>query len=240
MLPPVHSEKFHKLQRGRYLGDIVYGANDGIITTFAVVAGAAGANFSVGTVIVLGLANLIADGISMGLSNFLALRSRRDFDRDERKKEEEEIGQFPEVERKEVQNILERWGVPETSMEAVLAGVTKDKKRWVDLMMIEELGIIEDQSGPPIAHGAMTSAAFILAGAMPLLPYVLHIVSSAEFTVSIIATAVSLFVVGALRSSVTKRWWVRSGGEMLGVGALAALAAYVVGFAVKRFFGISL
>lgn len=240
MHPPVHSEAIHRLRRGRYLPDVVYGANDGIITTFAVVAGAAGASFSAGAIVVLGLANLLADGISMGLSNFLALRSKQDFDKEQRKKEEWEIEKFPDIERKEVREILERWGVPEPHMESVIEGITKDKKKWVDLMMIEELGIIEEENGPPIAHGAMTFAAFLVAGAMPLLSYIFPVNRESQFLVSIISTAISLFVVGALRSLVTKRSWLRSGLEMLGVGALAAVAAYGVGYLVKTTLGISL
>jgi vacuolar iron transporter family protein len=240
MHPPVHSETIHRLRRGRYLPDIVYGANDGIITTFAVVAGAAGASFSGGAIIVLGLANLLADGISMGLSNFLALRSKKDFDAEQRKKEEWEIEKFPDIERKEVREILERWGVPEAHMEPVIEGVTKDKKKWVDLMMIEELGIIEEEDGPPIMHGVMTFVAFLIAGAMPLLSYIFPVNGESQFLVSIISTGTSLFVVGALRSLVTKRSWLRSGLEMLSVGALAAVAAYGVGYIVKTFLGISL
>lgn len=238
MLPLEHTESIHELHRGRYLGDFVYGANDGIITTFAVVAGAAGAAFSVGTIIVLGLANLFADGISMGLSNFLALRSKRDFERGERAKEEMEIEKFPDIERGEVREILERWGVPEAHMEPVIEGITKNKKKWVDLMMIEELGIIEGEDGSPIAHGGMTFLAFFIAGSMPLLQYVFGIRGD-QFVISIIATGVSLFIVGALRSLVTRRSWFKSGLEMLGIGTLAAVAAYGVGYCVK-FVGIQL
>ena len=239
MSPLVHSEASHKRRRGRYLGDVVYGANDGIITTFAVVAGAAGAAFSAGAVIVLGLANLIADGISMGLSNFLALRSKRDFNAEQRKKEAWEIEKFPDHERKEVREILVRWGVPEAHLEPVLEGITRDKKRWVDLMMIEELGIIEEEDGPAIAHGVATFAAFLIAGALPLTPYVFGFGGDERFLKSVVATAVSLFAVGSLRSLVTKRSWARSGFEMLCVGAFAAAAAYGVGYALKTFFGIA-
>jgi VIT1/CCC1 family predicted Fe2+/Mn2+ transporter len=240
MQPSTHSERVHELHRGRYLPDVVYGANDGIITTFAVVAGAAGASFSAGAIIVLGLANLLADGISMGLSNFLALRSKRDFDREQRTQEEWEVEQFPEIERKEVKEILERWGVTEPHIEPVIDGITKDKKRWVDLMMLEELGIIEEEKGPPIAHGVTTFLAFLLVGGMPLIPYIFGVAPEDQFVVSIIATAVSLFVVGALRSLVTKQSWIRSGFEMLGVGAIAAIAAYGVGYAVKTALGITI
>src|SRR3989338_3048588 len=168
----IHDESLHRRERGEYLGDLVYGANDGIITTFAVVSGAAGAALAPGVIIILGLANLIADGISMGMSNFLALRSKRDFHRQQRLIEEMEVDKFPEKERAETREILRKWGVPEAHVEGALAGVVADKKRWVDLMMRDELNIIEEHVESPAKHGAMTSLAFFVAGALPLVPYI--------------------------------------------------------------------
>ncbi|MDO8505947.1 MAG: VIT1/CCC1 transporter family protein [bacterium] len=234
----VHDESVHRQAQGKYLGDLVYGANDGIITTFAVVSGAAGATLSSGIIIILGLANLVADGISMGISNFLALRSKRDFHRQQRSIEEMEVEQFPEKEREETRVILRKWGVPENRLEEVLVAVVSDKKRWVDLMMRDELNIIEDDVDSPYKHGAATGLAFVVAGALPLLPYIIPVATSSRFIVSIVATAISLFVVGSSRTLVTKMPWFRSGLEMLFVGGLASAAAYAVGFFVKELFGI--
>ena len=155
-----------------YIGDLVYGANDGIITTFAVISGAAGAALAPGVIIILGLANLMADGISMGLSNYLSLRSRIDFQKQERDREEMEVEKFPKDEKKEVKEILAKWGVPEGRIEETVASITADKKRWVDIMMVEELGIVESNIKFPGRHGMITSAAFVVAGALPLIPYI--------------------------------------------------------------------
>lgn len=128
----IHSEHLHEREKGKYLGDLVYGANDGIITTFAVVSGAAGAVLSPGVIIALGLANLVADGISMGLSNYLAMKSRSDYQKQERRREEHEIATYPAEERAEVLKILEQWKIPEPHIHPVLASITSDKKCWVD------------------------------------------------------------------------------------------------------------
>lgn len=236
----IHDERVHQREQGKYLGDLVYGANDGIITTFAVIAGAAGAALSSGVIIILGLANLIADGISMGMSNFLSLRSKQDFHRQQRSIEEMEVEKFPEKEREETRVILRKWGVPENRLEEVLVGVVSDKKRWIDLMMRDELDIIEEHVESPGKHGAMTSLAFFVAGALPLIPYLFPVPAQSRFVVSIAATAISLFIVGAARTLVTKMPWFRSGLEMLVVGGLASFAAYFVGALVKRIFGIAL
>src|SRR3989344_7597564 len=221
-----HSEMIHAKKEGQYLADFVYGANDGIVTTFAVVAGAVGAGLQTHIIIILGLANLVADGLSMGLSNFLSLRSKKSFEERERKREEYEVEKFPEEEKKEVEEIVARWGITGDHASAFVGDIISDKKRWVNFMMREELNILEDGNDRPSIHGAVTFGAFVIAGMLPLIPYVFGVATESQFTVSIIATGVSLFVVGASRSLVTNQKWLRSGLEMLLVGGLAARAAF--------------
>ena len=216
----------------------MYGANDGIITTFAVISGAAGALLSTGPIVILGLASLIADGISMGLSNYLAISSRLDYQKDERKREEFEVENFHDKERGEVKDILKKWDIHESRIEAVLDDITKNKKNWVDIMMREELGIFEDQLESPAKHGLVTSIAFVISGFLPLIPYLIGIQTSSPFILSLLTTAVSLFIVGAARTYITGSSWWKSGIQMLLIGGLAALTAYFVGGIVKDIFGI--
>lgn len=239
-MPAVHSEKIHQSEQGLYLGDLVYGANDGIITTFAVIAGAAGAALPVGIIIILGLANLIADGISMGLSNYLSLRSRISFQKRQRKIEEDEVRDFPDKELDEMRVIIRRWGVAEEKIEGVLADITADKKRWVDIMMRDELNIFEDAVEYPWKHGFMTFTAFLIGGFLPLVPYVFGVPADWQFLVAVASTGTALFVVGSARSLVTSAHWARAGLEMFLVGGLAAIAAYFVGGVVKVIFGVNL
>ena len=234
----LHSEKIHKVERGQYIGDLVYGANDGIITTFAVISGAAGASLAPGPIVILGLASLIADGISMGLSNYLAITSRLDYQRDERKREEFEVEHFKDKERDEVRHILNSWGIHESRIELVLDDITKNKKTWVDIMMREELGIFEDKIESPIKHGLVTTTAFVISGSLPLIPYLLGVHLGSQFIFSATTTAASLFIVGSLRTYITGSNWLKSGLQMLFVGGLAAFAAYFVGGVVKDIFGI--
>ncbi len=233
-----HSEKIHKTGRGQYIGDIVYGANDGIVTTFAVISGAAGASLSAQPIIILGLASLIADGISMGLSNYLAITSKLDFQKQERLREIFEIENFPEKERDEVREILAKWKVPESKIDDMVDILTANKDSWVDLMMREELGIFEDKVESPVRHGIITSISFFIAGSLPLLPYIFGIKVGSPFAFSLMTTAISLFVVGGARTIVTGSNWLKSAIQMLIVGGLAAFAAYLVGGIVKNIFGI--
>jgi vacuolar iron transporter family protein len=236
----ISPEKIHTITKGKYIGDFVYGANDGIITTFAVVSGATGAFISPGIIIILGLANLIADGISMGVSNYLSTRSRLDFQNKQRTIEENEVETAPEKEKEEVKIILRDWGVEESKVEGVADSITKDKKKWVDLMLRDELGIVEDKKEVPLLHALVTSVSFMIAGSLPLIPYIFGVAAENQFTVSVVATAVSLFIVGSMRVYVTGANWLKSGLQMLFVGSLAALAAYFVGAFVKSIFNISI
>ncbi len=234
-----HAEK-HLKGNIKYLGDLVIGANDGIITTFAIISGSAGASLSSTIIIILGLSNILADGISMGFSNYLALRSQKDYEIQERSREVYEVENFPEAEKEEVKVIFKRWGVSDNDIEKLTESVTKDHKRWVDLMMLEELGIIESEIESPWKHGLATFLAFILAGSMPLVPYFFSISHANQFSTSVISTIASLFFVGSMRSFVTKVHWLKSGLQMLLVGGLAAGSAYLVGFLIKSVFNISI
>ncbi len=231
--PTVHSEMIHAKKEGEYLADFVYGANDGIVTTFAVVSGAVGAGLPTHVIIILGFANLVGDGISMGLSNFLSLRSKKSFEDRERKREEYEVEKFPDEEKREVEEIVAKWGITGDHATAFVGDIISDKKRWVDFMMREELGILEDSNDKPAMHGLVTFVAFLVAGMLPLIPYLFGVSSHLQFRVSIIATAVSLFAVGASRSAVTSQKWFRSGIEMLLVGGIASGAAYAIGAFIK-------
>ena len=210
----------HRHLVGKYIGDLVYGANDGVITTFAVVAGASGANLSPAIIIILGIANLLADGISMGASNFLGKRSENDFAKAQLKKEDWEIDHLPELEVEEVREIYKKKGFSGKDLENAVTIITSNRKVWLDTMMKDELGIILDEKNDPLKHGIATFFAFVIAGAIPLFPYVIDM--EAPFIVSALVGAVTLFTVGALRTLITTVSWIRGGLEMLFVGGATA------------------
>lgn len=222
-------DAFHQRTSGTYVGDVIFGANDGIVTTFAVVAGSVGAGLSPNIILILGFANLIADGLSMGLGNYLGKKSEREYNAGQREKEIWEIEHFPEIETQEVRTIFEKYGFRGADLNRAVQIVTSDKKAWTELMMVEELGLIEEGDGTPARHGLATIVAFDLAGLAPLLPFVFGLSGSVAFGTSIGLAAVILFTTGAFRAKISPRRWWMAGLEMLGVGSIAAVAAYVVG-----------
>lgn len=225
---------YHRHTAGRYVGDFIYGANDGIITTFAIVAGAVGASLSPSVVLILGFANIVADGISMGASNYLGKKSEQDYARAQRKKEEWEIEHLREIEVEEVREIFEKKGFRGQDLNRAVEIVTSDRRVWIDVMMKDELGIIEEHNHDPRKHGVVTFAAFIVAGLIPLIPFMISGMSNA-FILSTVLGAVTLFGVGAFRTTITTVSWLRGGLEVLLIGSAAAVAAYLIGAVVEGF-----
>jgi VIT1/CCC1 family predicted Fe2+/Mn2+ transporter len=220
----------------RYLRDFVYGAIDGAVTTFAVVAGATGANLSDTVVVIMGVANLIADGFSMGVSNFLGSRAERQQRDRARRRQERDVARHPDAERAQLRAIYEGKGFEGEDLDRVVAVLTADEERWVDTIMTDELGYGRDASDP-LRAAAATFGAFLLIGALPLAAFIYDLLPFADvrhpFAWSAGLTAVAFFTVGALKARVVgQRWW-RSGGETLLIGGAAATLAYVAGVALE-------
>lgn len=230
----------HAGSGAQYLGDLVYGGLDGIITTFAVVSGVAGANLGTGVILILGLANLLADGVSMATGAYLSTKSEQEYYLQERSREEWEVEHFPEGERAELYELYRARGYPEEDAKQLVSIQSRDKTRWVDAMMLEELQLLRND-GNPLMNAGATLLAFIVAGSVPLLIYLLGLAvpvpTHLSFPISMGLSGLALFGLGAAKVLVTSQRPLRSGLEMLLVGGLAAAVAYGVG-ALLRNLGI--
>ncbi len=221
---------------GLYLKDFIYGAIDGTVTTFAVVSGVAGAGLPSGVVIVLGLANLVADGFSMAISNFMGSRAERQMREKARKVEYRHIEIFPEGEVEEIRQIYALKGFENQALDSAVSAITSDKKRWVETMLHEELGLPENPSKPWKA-ALTTFIAFVLIGLAPLGSFLLNWtfpgLIDRPFLWSSALTSAAFFAVGAAKSRyVIQSWW-SSGLETLAMGGAAAGLSYWIGWALK-------
>ncbi len=223
----------HGSTLGPYIHDIVYGANDGIVTTFAVVSGVAGAELASYVIVILGFANVLADGLSMGLGNYLSAKSRGDNYQRLLKEEMREIEEIPDIEREEIREIFEAKGFKGVDLERATDIITSDKKAWADMMMREEHGLLPDEDGTPVMHALMTFVAFVIFGSIPITPYLLPIPHESRFTVTVVSAAIALLIVGLLRSYVTRERLIKGPLEILSVGSVCAFVAYYVGVALK-------
>ncbi|MEQ8839803.1 MAG: VIT1/CCC1 transporter family protein [Acidimicrobiales bacterium] len=221
---------------GSHLRDFVYGAIDGTVTTFAVVSGVAGARLSATVVVILGVANLVADGFSMAVSNFLGSRAEEQQQARARREEQRHLDLVPEGEREEIRQIFAAKGFRGEQLERTVEVITGDRRVWLDTMMTEELGYAQ-RSSNPVRAAATTFVAFVAVGSLPLLVFLYDLAFTVEvahpFAWSAGMTAVGFFAVGALKSRfVDQRWWT-AGLETLAVGAVAAGLAFALGAALQ-------
>jgi VIT1/CCC1 family predicted Fe2+/Mn2+ transporter len=219
-----------------YLSDFVYGGIDGSITTFAIVAGVTGASLSPTIVLILGFANLFADGFSMAVGNYLSTKSKKEYADKIRKSEEHSVINIPKEETEEIREIFSEKGFSGQQLDDAVEIITSNKEIWVDTMMKDEFGIFEDHTSP-LKSALVTFISFNLIGIIPLLAYVLSYFSdsfrSNTFTLSIILTSIAFFIVGSVKGRIIGKRWVFSGFETLLIGGAAAVIAYVVGYLLR-------
>ncbi|MFC7339269.1 VIT1/CCC1 transporter family protein [Haloferula chungangensis] len=231
----------HRLSSGvsqDYLKDSVYGAIDGAVTTFAVVSSVAGAGLGSGIVIIMGLANLLADGFSMASGNFLGTRAENQAADKAKREEELEIDLHPEGEREEIRQIFARKGFEGETLDKVVEVITADKARWVKIMLQEEHGIGPDR--PRALRAAFaTFIAFLVIGAIPLVAYFINLLKPGlianPFPVACVLTAISFAIIGSLKARVVGQNQIKGILETLSVGALASGLAYGIGFLLRPF-----
>lgn len=220
-----------------WLPDFVYGGIDGSVTTFAVVAGVVGANLSTPIILILGFANLFADGFSMAVSKFLSDKAELDRMNYLKMIEEQSIIEKPGEEKREIEDILKGFGFKGEDLKRAKKVIISQPKVWVKLMMTHELNIIEENINP-IKGAFFTFLAFVLIGLIPLLGYlfqdILIIPSDKLFTGTIVSTLLALFFVGTIKSSFSNRYWFYSGLETAFVGGIAASIAYGVGYLLQN------
>ncbi|MGR3620864.1 VIT1/CCC1 transporter family protein [Pseudophaeobacter sp.] len=208
------------------LRDVIYGGIDGSVTTFAIVAGVAGAGLSPFVIVALGLANVLADGFSMAAGNYSGTKAELDNLKRLRRVEERHIRDYPEGERGEAREILRLKGLSGPVLEAATDAICADHEAWINLMMEGEYGASAVDPDPMRAALA-TFAAFLAAGMVPLLPFLFG--WSSAFSVSVWLTLATFFGIGAMKSHWALTPWWRSGAETLVIGGAAALLAYGVG-----------
>ena len=208
------------------LRDAVYGAIDGAVTTFAIVAGVAGAGLSPFVIVALGLANVLADGFSMAAANYSGTKAELDNMRRIRKIEELHIQHYPEGERLEVREILAQKGLRGDVLNLATDAITKDRESWIAFMMEGEYGL-GGVDPHPRKSASTTFLAFLGAGIIPLFPFILGLGNA--FSISATLTMVTFFAIGALKSVWSLSPWWRSAGETLMIGGVAAAIAFFVG-----------
>jgi len=222
-----HTEAAH-MPGGGIVRELVFGANDGLVAAFAVASGVNGAGVTSKVILIAGLAELIGGTISMALGAYLSTKSQIEYYRGEMNREAYEVDNFPDVERQEIKEIYESKGFRGEILERIISHITSDRKRWVDIMMNEELGLSLDAGISPMKSGIATGGAYAFGALMPILPYI-FMQPANGLIASVAITLTVLFGVGAAKTIVTGKNFLRSGFESMAIGGLAAAATFLAG-----------
>ncbi len=223
---PHHEEHFTGNASVR---DVVIGMSDGLTVPFALAAGISGAVAATGLVVTAGLAEIAAGSIAMGLGGYLAARSEEEHYRSELAREEREIIEKPDAERREVREILEHYGLTPEESGIVMAGLERRPNAWRDFMMRFELGLEEPDPKRALRSAGTIAGAYIVGGMVPLAPYML-ITDDASRALwwSVAVTGIALTAFGWLKGRFTGVSPLKSGVQTVTTGGLAAGAAFLI------------
>jgi vacuolar iron transporter family protein len=225
---------------GDYIKSAVYGGLDGIITTFATVTSVAGSGLPHSVILIIGLAHLVADGLSMGLGDMLSSQAEADLVKHERARETWEFENYPEGEMEEMIELYEKKGIATDDAKLVVQTLAKYKEAFIDIMMVEELNLMPtDDEDSPLKGGIITFVSFMLFGVIPLLSYLVNLIPGlgmspdTTFNASCVLTVITLFLLGAVKGSFVGQRWYMSGGSMAVNGSIAAFCGWLIGYLLK-------
>jgi VIT1/CCC1 family predicted Fe2+/Mn2+ transporter len=209
--------------------EVIFGFNDGLVSTFALVAGVSGAVMSNAIVLLAGVAGMLSGAISMGLGAYISSKSQMEVYRREIEREKQEIEEKPSHEKAEIREIYRRKGFKGKELENIVKKISSNKDVWLQVMMVEELGLGIQRFDNPVKLGAVMFVAFVVGALIPVVPYVVINEVPAALQVAAALSLVGLFAMGSAKTVITKRSWLKSGIEMVVVGSVAAVVTYFVG-----------
>ena len=220
------AQRFSSPPSQSYLRDWIYGGIDGAVTTFAIVSGVVGGKLSALVILILGFANLLADGFSMAASNYLGTKSEIDQYQHYKAVEEKHIDTVPEGEKNEIRQIFKNEGVKDADLDTIVRVITANKSLWIKTMLQDEYGL-PGSNRSPLKSSLITFLSFLIFGMIPLMPYIFSI--NNPFRISCLLTGATFFIIGSIKGLWSPKSWYHSGFETFLIGALTAALAYYIG-----------
>lgn len=233
----VSSDEKH-IKAGDWVKLMVFGGLDGIITTFAVVAGASGGGLGTNVILILGFSNMFADALSMGMGEALSSKAENERILKERDREAWELSNYKEGEVKEMVDLYEERGMERRDAEIAVRLMAKYEDFFVDVMMVEELGLqVPGEDENVWKDGLIMFSSFVAFGIFPLLAYVIfasfNLELSTLFGIACGITGIMLFALGVFKSKFTGQVWWQSGLEILILGGTTAAVSFLIGWIVE-------
>jgi VIT1/CCC1 family predicted Fe2+/Mn2+ transporter len=220
-------ERWHR-GGGSSIRELIFGINDGLVSTLSLVSGVAGADPGRGVILLAGVAGLLAGAISMAAGAYISSKSEREVYEAEVERERQELRDNPEEEMEELRILYQIQGFDEAEAGEMVARLTPDREGMLQRLLQEELGLAPERFPNPWKAGAFSGGAFVVGAIVPLLAhFFLSGITAVAFSVGLSVSG--LFVIGVLKTLFTQRPWWRSGLEMVGIGLLATAVTYLIG-----------
>jgi vacuolar iron transporter family protein len=214
---------------GSWLREIVFGLNDGLVTTLVFVMAASLVTGTQVSLVLVIVSEIAAGGISMALGGFLSAETDRDLLAYRIATERNEIATEPEEERAELRAIYHRKGMSGNLLEHVVSHLTADHERWLSALIHDELGVVNADLASPLRQGLQIGASFVLGGLIPALPALFGLAEPLLQIVAFALTALTALVLGALKARYSLKSPVRNGLEFLAVVTVGTLAGAGIG-----------
>lgn len=224
--------------RGERLSDIILGGQDGLVNTLGVVLGLAAVAGDLKVIVAGGLAGAVAEAISMGAVGYTSKIAERDFYYSQKAREIREMELIPEMEKEEIREIYRKKGFEGDLLEKVVEVITSNHQVWLDTMMTEELNLAEVDASRPLTAAIWVGLSALIGSLVPLLPFLIlfftgNILNGDRIIIviiSLIVSALTLFLLGAFKAKLTVGKWYRSGLQITLIGIVSALFGYVIGY----------
>lgn len=223
---PRHREPH--LSESSGIRDFVFGFGDGINTSLGIAAGVGGADVSSNLIILASVVGMFTGAKAMAVQNYLAVKAQKELLRSEIAREEWEIENMPDEERREIEEIYKAKGFSGQELKSIVDKITSDKKIWLETMLTEELKLNIEVVGSPLKSAFRMFGAFLLGGVLPIVPFFF----AQGFAPLLVAIGISLatsFLVGAVKSKMAKTNIIKGGLEMAGLGTGIALVGFGIG-----------
>ncbi len=218
--------------RGRWLPDIVLGAQDGAVNTLGVVLGVASATAEIRVIVAAGFAAAFAESISMAAVAYTTARARGDLYRAEREREYRHIRRTPDVEREEIRELLSRRGLDGDVLERAVERICATPDTWVEFMMAEEHGLVPVDRRASARSAVLVGVSSVIASTLPVMPFVL-LDRGPGVVASLASGTLILGGLGAFEAGVTTGSVLRGALRLVIIGLLSALTAFAIGSALS-------
>ena len=228
-LAEAHLHTEEGLGFGSKLREAVFGFNDGLVSTFAIVVGVTGAMLASKVIVLTGLANLVAGAFSMGLGSYLSLKSENEYYDKKLAEERAEIKRVPHIEREEIRILYMRKGFKGKLLDQIVKKITSNEELWLEVMMEDEFGLSNKGHTNPKFLGLIMGCSFIVGAIIPIVPFFFFDVAQGALQITILVSLLGLFFAGIIKSFFAKEHWLKVGLEMVAVGGIAATATFFIG-----------